>query len=295
VEASVQAEVRASMAQNLALLESIQREVTHLRSEIWHAKAIQLDGHVLAGCRHLELIYLINPDDNLLGPRFLMDGECEPDTTAFLRRTVKPTDVCIDVGANFGYFTCLMAKLAWQGRTMAFEADQQMCTLARRNILINWCENGAEIFNYAVGAEDGEMTLYRRVGRAGNTSIIRMTPEELEAFDEPPSEPFTVECVALDRYAVELPKVDVVKIDVEGAESLVLAGMQKLVERHKPVIVMEWSPGQTERAGFATRDLAATIDKLELVPHVIRPGGELERKSIADLLTLGYQNIVLKS
>jgi FkbM family methyltransferase len=283
------------MARQTDLLESIQREVVYLRSDIWHARAVPIDGQILAGSRHLGLLYMVNSNDTLLGPQFLMEGECEPATTAFLRRTVKPTDVCIDVGANFGYFTCLMAKLAWQGQTMAFEADPQMCALLRRNILINWCDNGAEALNLAVGAEDGKMTLYRRVGRAGNTSIIQMRPEELEAFGEPPSEPFTVDCVALDHYAGELPKVDVVKIDVEGAESLVLAGMEALVRRHRPLIVMEWSPIQTERAGFTLTDLAAMIDKYELAPHLIMPDGDLEERSVADLPGLGYQNIVLKS
>lgn len=275
-----------------ALLESIQRELTALRSEIWHAKAVSLGGEILAGARHLGLLYLVKGNDTLLGPKFIMDGECEPDTTAFLMRNVKPTDVCLDVGANFGYFTCLMAKLAWQGRTIAFEPDPDMCALVRRNLLINWCEKSAEAFNYAVGSAEGTMTLYRRVGRSGNTSIIQMTPEELQVFDEPPAEEFTVDCVSLDRYA-ELPKVDVVKIDVEGAESLVLAGMGELIRRHQPLIVMEWSPDQIERAGFDANDLMATLDKLELLPHVIAPGGALEEKSIADLATLPYQNIVL--
>jgi FkbM family methyltransferase len=275
-------------------LAPIRAELAAMRSDVWHAKLVPLGDQLLVGCRHLDLVFLVEADDRLIVPRFVMDAEYEPETTAFLKKNVGMTSVCIDVGANFGYFTCLMAKLAWQGRTLSFEADPEVYELLQQNIHINWCERVVEGHNLAVGQSEGKLTLFRRIGRSGNTSIIQATSEELGLLHEPPSQEFVIDCVALDPYAEQLPRVDVVKIDVEGAESLVLAGMRQLIALHRPVIVMEWSPWQTERAGFSVEELATSIDGMGLVPHTIDHYGEATEISARELVGLPYQNIVLK-
>ena len=65
-------------------------------------------------------------------PRFVVEGEYEPETTAFIRQTVKRDHICVDVGANFGYFACMMGHLAWDGRVIAYEADPKIYELLVR-------------------------------------------------------------------------------------------------------------------------------------------------------------------
>jgi FkbM family methyltransferase len=273
-------------------LRALRRQLDVVRDDVWHSKAVNLGERLLVGARQ-GLVFYVEAGDRLIGPRFVIDGEYEPATTAFLGQLVDETSVCIDVGANFGYYTCLLARQCWRGRVLSFEPDPRVHALLQDNVSINWCERVVDARNAAVGDHDGELTLYRRVGRSGNTSIIESTPEELEVFREPASEAFTVPCVTLDALADQLERVDVVKIDVEGAESLVVAGMAELVRRHRPTIVMEWSPWQTERAGFDGVQLSADLAALGLVPHVLRPDGRPIAISHAELPGLTFQNIVL--
>jgi FkbM family methyltransferase len=239
------------------------------------------------------MVFLVDAGDRLIGPRFIVDGEYEPETTSFMLKTIKPDNVCIDVGANFGYYTCLMARLSWRGRTISFEPDPHVFELLRDNVHINWCEAVVEPVNAAVGNSAGNLTLYRRISRSGNTSIIRMEADELDLLGEKATEEFTIDCVCLDDYADQLDRVDIVKVDVEGAESLVLAGMQELVRRHRPTVVMEWSPAQAVRAGFSVADLTDQVRSLCLLPHTLGANGALSPVSYQDLASLTYRNLVL--
>ena len=84
------------------------------------------------------------------------------------------------------------------------------------------------------------------------------------------------------------------KIDVEGAESLVVRGMAELVRRHRPTIIMEWSPWQTARAGFSIDGLVDALRSLALVPHTLGPGGTTTPITFDELAVLSYQNLVLR-
>jgi FkbM family methyltransferase len=167
-----------------------------------------------------------------------------------------------------------------------------MFSLLRDNVHINWCERVVDIMNVAVSESSGTLTLYRRIGRSGNTSIINSDGEELTSLGEIESEAFSIDAVSLDDYSRSLDRVDIVKIDVEGAESLVVNGMEQMIERHRPTIVMEWSPSQTVQAGFKVDELADRFRILDMRPHRIGPDGTLSAVSHSDVPHLSYQNLV---
>lgn len=262
---------------------------------LWASKALNVGDRVLVGCRHLGLNLYFPADDRLLMPQFVVHGEYEPLTTAFLVDALEPESVCIDVGANVGYYTCLMARRAWRGRTIAFEADPVTHAILVDNVGINWCEKVVDARNTAVADQAGTLTLYRRVGRGGNTSIIEVAEEERSQLGEPASVPFEVECLTLDEVTAPLSRLDVVKIDVEGAESLVLQGMAETVARLDPMIIMEWSPGQAESAGSGTRLLRELIEELGLAAFRIDGARALHRLGFAELEELPYQNVLLRT
>src|SRR5262245_25797121 len=97
-------QLRASTA---AELERLRAEIATTRNAIWSSKAVTAGDRIIVGCRHLNLVFYIDPDDHLIGPRFIVDGEYEPATTAFVLEHIGSDDTCIDVGANFGYYSCL--------------------------------------------------------------------------------------------------------------------------------------------------------------------------------------------
>ena len=279
-----------------AWLSTLHQRLDALSDDVWHSKAVNLGDRLLVGARHLGLVFLVQADDRLIGPRFVIDGEYEPETTEFMRRTVGETSVCIDVGANFGYYTCLLARLAWRGRTYAFEADPQVHALLRENVFINWCERLVEPIIRAVADQEESFRSFGELGDRATpaSSAPRRRSSNILPSHRPRNSGLRAPRSTPSPLTGRLERLDLVKIDVEGAESLVVRGMGELVRHHRPTIVMEWSPWQSERAGFALDDLIGQLAALDLTPHVLGADGSPRAISYEALAALDYQNIVLR-
>jgi len=275
-----------------ALRTSVAADLARLRNDIWSSKAVVAGSRLLVGCRHLNLVFYIDPEDRLIGPRFIVDGEYEPATSAFVLKQVGPDDTCIDVGANFGYYTCLFAHLAWRGRVLAYEPDPHVFQSLVDNIAINWCEAVVSPMNSAVGAEHGQLTLHRWHNRAGNTGIVAPDHEIAPGF-RLTSEAFDAPIIPLDSLVDRLDRVDLIKIDVEGAESLVARGMTKLVAKFRPIVLIEWSPYQITASGSSADELATLIESWGLPVHTIGLDGSLQRIGFDELRALPFQNVAL--
>lgn len=233
------------------------------------------------------IAYYVEADDRLLTPWFSVTGQYETNLTNYFLRSVKPDSHCLDIGTNFGFFTCLMARLCRDGRVIGVEADDRLATLARDNLFINGLYGAADVLCAAASDKAGALTLYRRTSRSGNTSIVRMDEAFTTLLGEPPVEPFTVASFSIDDLADRFDRrVDFIKVDVEGAEPLVLAGAAETIRRNPDIaIVMEWSPGQIASAGFDLRRFAQDIAALGLHcfmidEHAVRP---IAGNSLADL------------
>ncbi len=200
----------------------------------------------------VNLGYLVEADDLLFGPYLMVNGYHERDITNFYCRAVRNIDNCIDVGANFGYYTCLFGKLANRGRTIAIEPDEKMFNLLRDNIYINSLEAMTTPMHSAAADREATLTLHRRITRSGNTSMIEVPAEALKQMGEPPSPAFDIAAMPIDQLLPQFDgRVNHVKIDVEGAEPLVLRGAKQIIANNPVInIVMEWSPNQLRAAGF---------------------------------------------
>jgi len=236
------------------------------------------------------LAFILPADDLLITPWFIVSGEYEPEVTAYLLSVAGEDTTFIDVGANFGFYTCLMARSCLKGRAVGIEADQRLHDILRDNIAINGMGQRARAIHAAAGANGEPMMLHRRVTRPGNTSIVFMDEDFTTAQGEPPVESFSVKGVRIDDVAQDLGGVvDVMKIDVEGAEPLVIQGATKTITANPHLkIVMEWSPGQIQGAGFDVASFVDQIAGLGLQPHVVVEG-KAERISADALRGLAYQ------
>jgi FkbM family methyltransferase len=289
----VLARLDESAARQNGEVASLRHELASLHNDIWASKVVRIGDRLLVGSRHLNLVFYIEADDKLIGPRLMVEGEYEPATTAFVKRVVTPDSTCIDVGANFGYYACMMGHLAWKGRTISFEADPATYRLLIDNIAINWCEGPVEARNVAVAAEAGELTLHRWINRSGNTGIIPPS-REIAPGVRVDSQEFTVPAVTLDSLVGTVAQVDLVKIDVEGAETLVVAGMGELVRTYRPTVVLEWSPSQMVAAGSKPEELADRLAAWGIPVYTIDFDGRLRPLEVDQLAELPYQNIVLQ-
>jgi FkbM family methyltransferase len=156
------------------------------------------------------------------------------DYTLFMA-LVTPEDTIVDVGANYGMYTLGAAKRLAQGQVIAFEPDTRSMALLKQNVLINHFERRVTCLDVCVGKRDGTTDFYATVD--SSFSGIHDTGRS-QATDH-----LTLPVRALDSILNELAieKVDLVKIDVEGAEWEVLQGATKTLEVSDPVIMLEIS------------------------------------------------------
>jgi len=179
---------------------------------------------------------------------------------------------------------------------MAIEADPKTWSILRDNTYINWCERVVLLENVAITDKVGQATLYRREKRAGNTSMTPPHPEVLIKSGEPPAEEFTIECAPIDSLLDKMSgRVDLVKIDIEGAEPLAFRGVSETVRLNPRVrFVVEWSPSQIMDAGFNVQEFVHSIDDLGLRPWILEVNKNTP-VSFDELITIPYQSGVLLS
>ena len=189
-------------------------------------------------CRILgKYKFYVDTRDTSLAPHLIMDGFWESWITRFMQTIVKPGDVCIDIGANFGYYSVLMAALSGEnGRTIAIDANPNLCRLIERSVATNG--QRVNIVNKAVSNKSEKVTLNIPNGFWGGASIRTNFPQ----ID---TTRLKVQAVTLDTLLrdLEVAKVDIVKMDCEGVEPMILEGMRQTIKANPDIqIVMEFTP-----------------------------------------------------
>jgi len=152
-------------------------------------------------------------------------GTYERDLQRLLAASLKPGDVFFDIGANVGFFSLLGASLVEPtGHVYAFEPFPRNVGLLERNLALNEVAN-VTIFPAAVADTEG----WGNLGSASSPSQNSLGSEGLR-----------VSLVSLDALssAGRLSDPSAMKIDVEGAESRVLAGARRMLERCRPLIFL---------------------------------------------------------
>jgi FkbM family methyltransferase len=202
-----------------------------LRLRLLVAGPLTVDGRtddgVLLRCRLPDLIQMY----------VHLFGSWEPDLAAFLRRRLRPGDLFVDVGANVGCMTALAAKVVGTGgAVVAIEASPNVLDELRETVARNRLTN-VRLVGAAASDRHEELTLF-----AGPTHNVGLTAtvehRGLQAAGRVQAAPFG-ELVTAD----ERTRARLVKIDVEGAEDRVLAGMLPVLDSlHDAELAVELSP-----------------------------------------------------
>jgi FkbM family methyltransferase len=177
------------------------------------------------------LRFLISTEDKV-SISLRMRSEYEPGVTAVLRRALKVGMTFLDVGANIGFFSLIGSRLVGPtGRVFAVEPYPYNVKVLLSNLRLNACDN-VEVLPFAAADSAG---LRRYDDSAGNSGQILDAPAHASAaLDE-----CLVYAMPLDRMLPGGTRVDVVKMDIEGAEHLALKGMRQIFSDRRPVIVSE--------------------------------------------------------
>jgi FkbM family methyltransferase len=278
-------------------LRNIEEKLVVLRRAVHGGTAISLPNNRILTrviVDYITIHFFVDARDLLITPTFVMQGVWEPSITNYFFKHIKSESHCLDVGANFGYFTCLMAKLAWQGKVIGVEPDPHMHRLVMDNIYSNWFTNTASAICAAVADVPGYLKLYRFITRSGNTGMSSLSQNVILKGGEIPDQ-FNAECITLDSLLERMNnRIDFIKIDVEGAEPLVIKGARKLIELNPQVnIIIEWSPEQMQSAGQDVPEFCRTLNSLGLQAHTISEYGVTAPISNNELSSLEYQSGVL--
>lgn len=166
-------------------------------------------------------------------------GLYEPDTVELFQRLVKPGMTVVDVGAHIGFYSLLAARhVGPNGRVYAFEPNPEVYEIFIRNIEANEYQSIVSAIPKAVSNREGKVRLYIPAEESAQSSLY--------AHETGVQSSIEVETLTLDKFFAGegWPKVDLVKIDVEGAEVEVLEGMKEVVSRNAELkLIVEFNPG----------------------------------------------------
>lgn len=218
--------------------------------------------------------FVMNVDvSEWLGRHIYVTGEYEPSTTDLFLACVRPESVVLDIGANAGYFSLLAASLVGpSGKVIAFEPVASIATSLRKNIAANRFAN-CEVFELVASNTEGTCEFFVGPANHSGTSSLRTI--------EGSSRRIEVECVPLDSLLGDVPSIDFVKVDVEGAECHVLEGMVGILERHRPDIVCEITPEFLSAMGRSPKDIASLLARFGYTAYAV------EHKRLRRLANIG--------
>ncbi|HEU0036475.1 MAG TPA: FkbM family methyltransferase [Kofleriaceae bacterium] len=186
-------------------------------------------------------------------------GEIERHLVDFVVAQLRDGFTMIDVGAHHGVFTTIVAyelrARGWRGHVHSFEPDPGNFALLAHNVAQNDLGAYVTLHRAAVADVAGEAELVGAEGENSGNTLAQVSDFALEPDAPRVSRRVTV--TTLDAMLAEVAHVDFIKLDIQGAEPLALAGGRALIERDRPVIAVEavegWPSSQRVRDELAAR------------------------------------------
>ncbi len=193
----------------------------------------------------------LDPNDSLL---LSVNGVYEETEARLFESSVRAGDVVVDIGGHIGYYTLLAARAAGpQGHVFAFEPERGNYALLTQNVQANGYANVTAI-NQAVMARSGELRIFVSAENAGDHHVYADSSEDRPSY--------AIQGSSLDDFFAGRPdnRVDVVKMDVQGAEPEALRGMLGVLEANANVLMFtELAPPSLAAAGSSA---AAYVEAL---------------------------------
>ncbi len=236
---------------------------------------------------------VVDTRDSLLAPWLLLDGLWESHMTGWLHDVLRPGDTFVDVGANIGYYSVLAGlRVGSAGRVVAVEAHPGLARLLRRNVTINGLHTRTEVWQRAAWSGPADLPFHQRLHYSANSSVGPVAPETLEQLADE-EEVVQVQGVAVDTLLGALGRVDVLKVDVEGAEVHAFTGLAGTIAAHTGISIMfEWSPEQLIQVGSRPGELVDLLEGMGLGFCLLENG--LQPIERARLLSLSYGNVLAR-
>ncbi len=196
-------------------------------------------------------------------------GYWEPQLESLIRKIVNPDDYVLDIGANIGYFTAILAEcVGGKGKVYSVEGLPYLCNLLRKAKRFNTWKM-VTVCPYVLSNAFGTVNFLVNSVNPGGSCIV--SEEEAlyhkkirrQSIVEMPTT--TLDELMLNYYAV--PRIDFIKMDVEGAEASILQGAQNVLARFRPKMTLEFSPQRYRDQG---------IDPVAMLQELVNRGYHFE-------------------
>lgn len=194
-------------------------------------------------------------------------GVWEENLTGIFEKLIRPKMVVVDLGANVGYYTLLAAeKVGEEGKVFAFEPEPSRFRLLEKNVGVNDCSN-VVLVQKAVSDRTGVTRLY--LDPRHNKGDHRL----YNSFDG--RESVAVDTTRLDDFFKDGNyRIDLIKMDIQGAEMAALEGMEKVLKKNDDlVLITEFWPAGMEGFGFSPIKFLTTLVRNGFRLHI--PVGDM--------------------
>lgn len=234
---------------------------------LFHRKFFRPNRRILKQVEFRGANFLVFSNEDV-GWRLLYFKEYERDEIEVLEHLIREDDTCVDVGANIGIFSVFMARKAFRGKTLAFEPVPLNLSVLGVNLELNSTSN-VSVHGLVV---------------SDSTGLVRFSVSEDAAYSsmrsvqaKPETEVLKAQSDTLDNlFAEKGQRADVVKIDVEGAELLVLKGGERLLRTpglRPRALLVELSAENQAIYGYSPGDVISYMETLDYDTYSITSKG----------------------
>jgi len=203
---------------------------------------------------------IVSKKDTGLGLMLRTRGTYELVQTKEFAKSVKAGDTVFDIGANVGYYTVLASKLVGKkGRVYAFEPDPRNLELLKRNLMINQCTN-VDVIPFVVGESVGSTYLRQDLSNPGESSVSENGRNSI-----------FVNSISIDTFVNQkkIKRIDVIKVDVEGAEVDVIKGGRETLGTQNVKVFIEANQKALSIFGYGIKDLISGLTIIGFKPAEI--------------------------
>lgn len=209
-------------------------------------------------------------------------GIHDPFEIELFRKSIDKGMKVVDVGANIGYYTVIAGvRVGDSGQVFAYEPEEKNFNLLQRNISENKL-SCVKTFKMGLSDKVGIQPMYVSDTHSGIHSF---------ANNRNSSNTVQIETDTLDHSLRQsgVQSVDIIKIDIEGAEIMALKGMQEIIKNSTNLkIFIEIYPQAIERLGYAPTELLTTLDSFGFSLHVL----DEERKNTTELFPKDFDTFI---
>ena len=207
-------------------------------------------------------------------------GTMEPYFHEIVNILVNRNDVILDIGANIGTHSIILARKAKFGKVYAFEPQSLTFSILQNNILYNGLSNVIAL-HYAITTLDNHavsMDNFSFVGERVNNGVLRLSPFKNNAIIGEVSLSRTID-------SFNFQSVNFIKMDIQGSEVMALAGAKRTIKKSRPIMFIEIEQIHLEALGFTTIEL---IEKIRLFQYEIY---RINANSLVDHLCVPIEKV----